>query len=55
MTDREKAALAIGYLTGFSAIVWAHVGEKLADECAARYDECVELLREVVFEGDEDE
>lgn len=49
MTDAEKAARAIGYLEGFSCIVWAHVGEKLADESAAAYDEAVETLRKAVF------
>ena len=50
MTDREKAARAIGYLEGFSSIVWAHVGEKLSDESVAAYDEAVETLRKMVFE-----
>lgn len=50
MTDREMVARAIGYLEGFSAIVWAHVGEKLADESVAAYDECVETLRKAIFE-----
>lgn len=27
MTDNEKVARAIGYLEGFSSIVWAFVGE----------------------------
>ena len=51
----EKAARAIGYLEGFSCIVWAHVGENLADEAVAGYDEAVETLRKAVFkqEGDE--
>jgi len=51
----EKAARAIGYLEGFSAIVWAHVGEGLTDESAAAYDECVETLREAVFEKEVDD
>ena len=50
MTDNEKVARAIGYLEGFSSIVWAHVGEKLADESVAVYDEAVETLREAIFE-----
>lgn len=49
MTDREKAAWAIGYLEGFSCIVWAHVGEKLADSEAAAYDAAVEMLRKAIF------
>ena len=55
MTDREKAARAIGYLEGFSCIVWTFVGEKLADDSAAAYDAAVETLRKAVFkqEGDE--
>ncbi len=54
VTDREKAARAIGYLEGFSSIVWAHVGEKLADECVAAYDDAVETLRKMVFEKEVD-
>lgn len=49
MTDREKAARAIGYLEGFSCIVWTFVGEKLADDEAAAYDAAVETLRKAVF------
>lgn len=53
MTEREKAARAIGYLEGLSAIWWAHVGEKLADETVAGYDDAVEVLRKALFkEGD---
>ena len=52
MTDNEKVARAIGYLEGFSSIVWAHVGEKLADESVEVYDEAVETLRKAVFEKD---
>ena len=55
MTDTEKAARAIGYLEGFSAIVWAHVGEKLSDESVAAYDEAVETLRKAVFEEEVDD
>lgn len=55
MTDKEKAARAIGYLEGFSSIVWAHVGEKLSDESVAAYDEAVETLRKAVFEKKVDE
>ena len=49
MTDREKAARAIGYLEGFSCIIWANVGEKLADESVMAYDEAVETLRKAIF------
>lgn len=49
MTDKEKAARAIGYLEGFSCIVWAHVGERLEDEAVAAYDEAVETLRKAIF------
>ena len=55
MDDKQKAARAIGYLEGFSAIVWAFVGEKLSDESVAYYDECVETLRKALFEKDADE
>ena len=55
MSEREKAARAIGYLEGFSAIVWAFVGEKLADESVACYDECVETLRKMIFAKEEEE
>lgn len=56
MTDKEKAARAIGYLEGFSCIVWTFVGEKLADNEAAAYDAAVETLRKAVFEQEgEDE
>ena len=56
MTDKEKAARAIGYLEGFSCIVWAFVGEKLDDESAAGYDDAVEVLRKAVFKQEgEDE
>jgi len=55
MTDREMAARAIGYLEGFSCIVWAHVGEKLSDESVAAYDEAVDTLRKAIFEKEMDE
>lgn len=56
MTDREKAARALGYLEGFSCIVWSFVGEKLADGGAAAYDAAVETLRKAVFKREgEDE
>lgn len=52
---RQKAMRAIGFLEGFSAWVWAHVGEeeKLAPEFAGAYDEYVEELRKAVMsDGD---
>ena len=54
MTDKEKAARAIGYLEGFSFTVWTFVGEKLADEAAAGYDEAVETLRKAIFKKESD-
>lgn len=55
MAEREKAARAIGYLEGLSAVLWMFVGEKLADEFAVCYDERVETLRKALFEKGEDE
>ena len=52
---RQKAMRAIGFLEGFSAWVWAHVGEdeKLAPEFADAYDDYVEELRKAVMsDGD---
>lgn len=52
---RQKAMRAIGFLEGFSAWVWAHVGEdeKLAPEFAGAYDDYVEMLRKAVMtDGD---
>ena len=53
MTDREKAARAIGYLEGMSATIWVSVGEKLIEEYADYYDKQVEVLRKELF-GDGD-
>ena len=52
---RQKAMRVIGFLEGFSAWVWAHVGEdeKLAPEYAGAYDDYVETLRKAVM-GDGD-
>ena len=50
MTDREKAARAIGFLEGFSTWVWATVGPTLADETADHYDKQVDTLRKLMFE-----
>lgn len=46
---------AIGFLEGFSAWVWAHVGEdeKLAPESASAYDDSVEALRKAVMSDGE--
>lgn len=52
---RQKAVRAIGFLEGFSAWVWAHVGEdeKLVPELAGAYDDYVEELRKAVMaDGD---
>ena len=48
---RQKAMRAIGFLEGFSAWVWAHVGEdeKLAPEFAGAYEDYVEELRKAVM------
>lgn len=52
---RQKAMRAIGFLEGFSAWVWAHVGEdeNLAPEFAGAYDGYVEEVRKAVM-ADED-
>lgn len=52
MTDNERAARAIGYLEGMSAVWWAFVGEKLSDEMVAAYDEAVETLRKAIDWGE---
>lgn len=47
---RQKAMRAIGFLEGFSAWVWAHVGEEeLVPEFAGAYDDYVEELRKAVM------
>lgn len=53
--DKQKAMRAIGFLEGFSAWVWAHVGEdeKLAPGFADAYDSYVEDVRKAVM-ADED-
>ena len=52
---RRKAMRAIGFLEGFSAWVWAHVGEdeNLAPEFAGAFDDYVEEVRKAVM-ADED-
>lgn len=52
---KQKAMRAIGFLEGFSAWVWAHVGEdeNLAPEFAGAYDDYVEDVRKAVMaDGD---
>lgn len=48
---KQEAMRAIGFLEGFSAWVWAHVGEdeNLAPEFAGAYDDYVEELRKAVM------
>ena len=48
---KQKAMRAIGFLEGFSAWVWTHVGEdeNLAPEFAGAYDDYVEELRKAVM------
>lgn len=57
MTDRERAARAIGYLEGFSAWIWDNVGEHLDDEFVHCYDLHVDELCKAIFneEGDGNE
>lgn len=56
MTERERAARAIGYLEGLSALLWCigdnSNGVSLCPEMCAYYDEQVEALRKVVFAED---
>lgn len=54
---RQKAMRAIGFLEGFSAWVWAHVGEgeNLAPEFAGAYDDYVEDLRKAVMSDETEE
>lgn len=53
---RQKAMRAIGFLEGFSAWVWAHVGEdeNLVPEFAGAYDDYVEELRKAITEETEE-
>ena len=44
MTDTESIAYIVGWLHGFEPMVWAMVGEKLADEEAAEYGRLVAEL-----------
>lgn len=54
---RQKAMRAIGFLEGFSAWIWAHVGEdeNLAPEFAGAYDDYVEDLRKAVMSEETEE
>lgn len=54
---RQKAMRAIGFLEGFSAWVWAHVGEdeNLAPEFAGAYDDYVEDLRKAIMSEETEE
>ena len=56
MTDKERIARDIGWLQGFAPMVWALVGEQLADEMAATYDDVVDDLHDLLLgkEGEED-
>ena len=52
---RQKAMRAIGFLEGFSAWVWANVGEdeNLAPEFAGAYDDyVVDVRKAVMSDGD---
>ena len=54
MTDREKAARAIGYLEGMSSVLWNldrfDTPVQVCTETAAFYDQQVEILRKTLFE-----
>lgn len=41
MSDKERIAYIIGWLHGFEPMVWALVGDKLADETANEYSRLV--------------
>lgn len=58
MTERERqrrhnaeyarGLYSLGWLVGFSAILWALVGDKLSDETVAEYEAHVKRLRKSV-------
>lgn len=56
MTEREKAARAIGYLEGMSSVLWSldrsDTPVQVCAEAAAFYDQQVEVLCKELFEGD---
>ena len=61
MTDRERDRVCanigydLGWIDGFSAVLWALVGDKLSDEMVAEYEAHVKRLRESVgMEGVEE-
>lgn len=58
MTEREKAARAIGYLEGMSSVMWSldrnDSPVQVCDEAAVFYDQQIEVLRKVLF-GNESE
>lgn len=37
----RKAVRAVGFLEGFSALLWTQVGPNLADEEVAEFEKCV--------------
>jgi len=51
MTDREREGVCanigydLGWLDGFSAVLWVLVGDKLSDETVAEYETHVKRLR----------
>lgn len=54
--DRERVAFLIGWLEGFSPVVWMVDEQKVASEVLAQYDDAVsELRREVLGYGEGDE
>ena len=57
LTDREKAARAIGYLEGLSAFLWSigepERGPSLCPEQCGYYDDQVEALRKALFDDEE--
>ncbi len=59
MTDRERAARAIGYLEGMSSVLWSldrsDAPVQVCTEAAAFYDQQVEVLRLALFGGGEGE
>ena len=56
MTEREKAARAIGYLEGMSSVMWSldrnDSPVQVCAEAAAFYDQQIEVLRKVLFENE---
>lgn len=54
--DRERVAYIIGWLEGFSPVVWMVDEQKVASEVLAQYDDVVsELRREVLGYGEGDD